>query len=138
MAKGPDLSEHVRFLGILTVVLGAVAAIGWVFLLVAAGFIWFPATDPAAMVDEAFWGLVAVVLLALLAGSAIAAGAGLLSRQAWVRPYALGVATASLVLFPFGTAYGIYGLWVLTREGVRDELDAPVFWRPERQPPGDG
>lgn len=132
MAKGPDLSEHVRFLGVLTVVLGAVAAIAWVFLLVAAGFLWFPATDPAATVDEAFWGLVAVVALALLAGFGIGAGAGLLSRQAWARPVALGVTVVSLVLVPFGTAYGIYGLWVLTRDGVEEELDAPVFWRPEQ------
>lgn len=138
MASPGELSEHVRFLGVLTVVLGAVAAIAWVFLLVAAGFIWFPATDPAAMVDEALWGLVAVLLLALLAGGAIGAGAGLLSRQAWARPLALVVTVASLVLFPFGTAYGIYGLWVLTRDGVEEELDAPVFWRPERRDPGDG
>lgn len=132
MPAGPDLAEHVRFLGILTVALGAVAAIGWVFLLVAAGFIWFPAGDPSAMIDEAFWALVGVITLALVAGFGIAAGAGLLSRQAWSRPIAFGVAVASLLLFPFGTVYGVYGLWVLTRDGVEAELDAPVFWRPER------
>lgn len=132
MDQGPDLSEHVRFLGILTVVLGTVASIAWVFLLVAGGFIWFPATGPAAMVDQAFWGLVAVLLLALLAGFSIGAGAGLLSRQAWARPLAFGVTVVSLVLVPFGTAYGVYGLWVLTRQGVEEELDAPVFWRPEQ------
>jgi hypothetical protein len=43
-----------------------------------------------------------------------AAGWGLLNRQSWARPLAIVVAVISLFFqIPFGTALGVYTLWVL-------------------------
>jgi len=52
----------------------------------------------------------------LISGFAIAgliAGWGLMSRSPWARMLAIVLACISLIHFPFGTALGIYTLWVL-------------------------
>lgn len=127
------LEDHVRLTGILSVALGAFAAIGAVLLLVLAGVVWFPAGDPTDAAGPALVAGLAFLGLLLLSIWAIAVGAGLLSSQPWVRPLALGLAVVSLVLVPFGTLYGVYALWVLTRKGVDDVLAGTVFWRPEQR-----
>ena len=43
----------------------------------------------------------------------IAAGWGLLQRQPWARMLAIVLGCISLFDMPFGTALGIYTLWVL-------------------------
>jgi len=49
----------------------------------------------------------------ILAGIGIAAGAGLLTHQPWARMLAIIFGAFSLIDIPFGTAIGIYTLWVL-------------------------
>lgn len=53
--------------------------------------------------------------LLILAGSAagLIAGWGLLDRQPWARTLAIVMGVLSLIEPPFGTALGIYTLWVL-------------------------
>jgi hypothetical protein len=64
-------------------------------------------------------GLVLVVLLALSVPG-IVAGVGLLSFQPWARILTIVLSILDLVNIPFGTALGVYGLWVLfTTEGAR-------------------
>jgi hypothetical protein len=53
-----------------------------------------------------------VVVLALVP---LAAGIGVLRRRPWGRTTAYVAAVLSLIFFPFGTALGVYALWVLTR-----------------------
>ena len=48
-----------------------------------------------------------------LAGIGIAAGCGLLMRQPWARMLAIIFGAVSLIDIPFGTAIGVYTLWVL-------------------------
>jgi len=52
-------------------------------------------------------------LLVIGAALGLAAGAGLLQRQPWARVLAIVLAFINLVDMPFGTALGIYTLWVL-------------------------
>jgi hypothetical protein len=47
------------------------------------------------------------------AGVGIAAGWGLLAQQPWARMLTIIFGAFSLVDIPFGTALGIYTLWVL-------------------------
>ena len=50
----------------------------------------------------------------------IIAGIGLLSYQPWARILTIVLSILDLVSFPFGTALGIYGLWILfTADGAR-------------------
>ena len=46
-----------------------------------------------------------------LAGLAV--GVGLLERRSWARVLAIVLGIISLIHMPFGTALGIYTLWVL-------------------------
>jgi len=60
----------------------------------------------------------------LISGFAIAgliAGWGLMSRSPWARMLAIVLGCISLIHFPFGTALGIYTLWVLVPEGADSE-----------------
>lgn len=59
-------------------------------------------------------------MLVLAAGCFVAAW-GLLERASWARLYTIVVGAISLVEVPFGTALGIYSLWVLLPESSEAE-----------------
>lgn len=49
---------------------------------------------------------------------------GLYERQAWARILGIVIGFLALIRFPFGTALGIYTLWVLLPEGSEREYNA--------------
>jgi hypothetical protein len=51
------------------------------------------------------------------------AGYGLLQRAGWARPLALVMAFLALINLPFGTALGVYTLWVLLPQDSADEYE---------------
>jgi len=70
-------------------------------------------------------GAIAFFLL-LLSVPSIVAGIALLNFKAWSRTLAIVVSALHLLSIPFGTALGIYGLWVLfSQESLR------FFGRPQ-------
>jgi hypothetical protein len=71
-------------------------------------------------------GLAAVAGCFILLSSclAFAAGYGLMTRKPWARAIAIAVAILSLIKLPFGTALGIYTLWVLAPTASGMEYDA--------------
>lgn len=116
------VNEHIRILGILWIVYG-------VFYAFSAGWMWFvgrmilpsvlSAVSPHFALGDPFTrllqgGLVFVsglfILEALLA---FFAAWGLMERQSWGRIIAILAGIFSLWRIPFGTALGIYTLWVL-------------------------
>jgi zinc-ribbon domain len=58
------------------------------------------------------WPVVAVATICM-AALALLAGYGLLQRRPWGRTVAIVAAILALIKIPFGTALGIYTLWVL-------------------------
>ncbi|MHB8608495.1 MAG: hypothetical protein ACYDCG_09365 [Candidatus Acidiferrales bacterium] len=72
-----------------------------------------------------FGGLVSGgVLLALFAAAYLVLAWGLLERQPWARILGIVLAFLTLLRIPFGTALGIYTLWVLLPESSGREYDA--------------
>jgi len=65
-----------------------------------------------------------VVLTSIGAVLDLAAGVSLLMRKSWGRIFAIIVAILSLIKIPFGTALGIYTLWVLAPSTSAAEYDA--------------
>jgi hypothetical protein len=61
-------------------------------------------------------------LLALMGLLGILAGWGLLSWQPWARMLAIVLGCIALIHLPFGTALGIYTLWVLLPEESAEEF----------------
>jgi hypothetical protein len=120
------METHVKILAILHIVFGALGVLLglgiFAFFGGIAGLIHLDRDPDAAVAIPmigAIGGFVMIVLLALSIPGIIA-GVGLLSYQPWARILTIALSVLDLVSIPFGTALGIYGLWILfTPEGAR-------------------
>jgi hypothetical protein len=108
------LESHLRTLAILWIVLSGLFLIPAFILMIfgqTAHFIFrgqdtMPAIFPLLV-------FIASGSLILIAGGGICVGLGLLQRRPWARVAAIILGCFSLFHPPFGTALGIYTLWVL-------------------------
>jgi hypothetical protein len=117
------VERHVKLLGILATLWGALAILVAVSMLLLAAGALVDVFDPAGNVGFAA-GLTAGVFtviggFALLWGGAHLWAALLLrKRRPFGRVLMLGLGVVNLLVLPFGTALGIFALWVLlTNEG---------------------
>jgi hypothetical protein len=120
---GSFVKPHVNLLGILQVVWGSIGLLlGVSTLMLAAGAVMVGVTNEGrgitAGVTAAAFAICAAALLAFGLGNAWA-GAALRRRQPAGRLAALGLAVPNLFVLPFGTALGIYAMWVLLHEETR-------------------
>lgn len=60
-------------------------------------------------------GVFLFVLMLVLSVPGLIAGIGLLRGASWARVLTIVVSALELLSFPFGTALGIYGLWVMVQ-----------------------
>jgi nitrate reductase gamma subunit len=114
------LETHVKVLAILYLVFAGLSALlGLVIFLVtgAVTSIVGTAADPAdaqlAIPFIRLGGTAAALFCLLWAVPDLIVGIGLLKRQPWGRILGIVISALSLMHIPFGTALGIYGLWVL-------------------------
>ena len=77
----------------------------------------------AAGLTAAMFGTLAVIAV-VWGGIHASAGIALRARRAWSRPVALVFGVLDLALLPFGTALGIYTLWVLLNDEARAQFRA--------------
>ena len=112
MPQPGRIAGHVRLLGILWVALSAFRLIPGLILLAL-----FSRRMPFLPPEVPFFvhGIVQTVGWLFLAGGVIGiiAGWGLLDRQPWARMLSIVLGCFNLIDMPFGTALGIYTLWVL-------------------------
>ena len=109
------LTRHLRTLGTLWIVLGALLLAPSFVMMVLSGVVHVavPATEVVGKtVAPVFLSIIGGWLLVLAAG-AIAVGWGLQKHEPWARIVAIVVGILLLFHPPFGTALGIYTLWVL-------------------------
>lgn len=109
------VAAHVRLLGILWLALSAFDVVAGVGALIVARWVFGP-DGPAFGAPAFIRPLITIGGLISLGKAAFgfASGWGLLNRQPWARPLAIVVAVISLFFqIPFGTALGVYTLWVL-------------------------
>src|SRR5213594_1673519 len=113
------MQTHVKVLAVLHIVFGALGVlIGLgVFAVMGgvAGLVHMDGDpDSAAVVPLlGIIGAFVLVILLVLSVPGIIAGVGLLSYQPWARILTIVLSVLHLLSIPFGTALGIYGLWVL-------------------------
>jgi hypothetical protein len=135
MMIAPRVQHHVQTLGILWCVYGAYRAAAGIFAALClmgvsmSGFFGgFGSPRGFPFMPFAPWmsGLASliVVLTSISAVLALATGVSLLMRKPWGRTLAIVVAILSLIKIPFGTALGIYTLWVLAPFTSGAEYDA--------------
>jgi len=105
--------QHIRLLGILWLAMSAMNAVGGVAVIIVAHTLFGPRgiSGPPLFLQP----LLTFVGILILAKAAIGffSGWGLLRRQPWARMLTIVLAILSLFNIPFGTALGVYSLWVL-------------------------
>jgi hypothetical protein len=122
---------HIRLLGILWLALSALNAVGGVILYILANtlFVRLPEMSggpPAATAWlHPFLSVVGIIVV-VKAAAGFLAGWGLLQREPWARMLTIVLAFLALFNIPFGTALGIYTLWVLMPQEAATEYSRPV------------
>lgn len=115
---------HVDFLGVLFIVWGLLTTvIGLSTLALGVGAAALiaasdrPASFAASFTAATFTSLAIIAILWGLAH--VAVGLPLRKRRHWSRLGAMVLGSIDLILLPYGTALGIYALWVLIRQDAK-------------------
>ncbi|HXW04846.1 MAG TPA: hypothetical protein VD833_06430 [Vicinamibacterales bacterium] len=133
------MRQHLHLLHILHLVWGGIGLLLGASTLLLAG----AAVAIGAASQTKGWSALATAMafaacgLVLLAGGAANAWAGraLRRRRPLGRLVALGLAVPNLFVLPFGTALGVYSLWVLLHDETRREFLATGEGRPPDEGP---
>jgi hypothetical protein len=113
------METHVKVLGVLNMVIGALGVCGALLAMIAfgisAGAVVFDGDADAAFVLPilGLTGMATVIAILIVALPGIIVGWGLYRFRPWARVGGIVLAVLSLIFFPFGTILGVYGLWVL-------------------------
>jgi len=117
------MENHVKILAILHIVFGALGLLAALICLALFGVITGviqTAIENGGQPDAQFAapvvgivGAIIVVLIVVFSLPGIITGIGLLHYREWARILGIVLAAISLPGVPFGTALGVYGLWVL-------------------------
>lgn len=125
MSDTEQAAKHVRILGGLSLALAGLYLLALLVIRFVVGLATFPTPPVEAIQWLSPFGFI-LLLMGALAALALASGIGLLRYDGWARITTLVLAVINLFSFPFGTAFGVYGIWVLTRPEVKRVLSSPA------------
>ena len=114
------MQQHLTILGVLYIALSAIGLLVAVLVLfgvVGGGLL---SGDAQAIAVTSTVGIILTAVIALVCLPGLIGGWGLLRRASWARVLVLILGCINLLNFTFGTALGIYTLWVLTRPEVQN------------------
>jgi hypothetical protein len=128
------VQTHVKVLGVLYLAVGGCMLIGALFLAMTmggvAGIVGASADPEDAAIAVPILGIAGTALAGLLgifSLPSLITGYGLLNYKPWARIVGIVLSAISLVVIPFGTIIGAYGLWVLlNKETERLFSPAPL------------
>ncbi len=128
---------HVKLLGVLHIVFGALgllAALALLFLFGGlAGLVQSADRSGDSFVGAGFLGFIGVVVFfALLIFSlpGLIAGIGIVNLRPWGRVFGIVISALDLLHVPLGTALGVYGLWVLLSNQTEALFRNPAAYLP--------
>jgi hypothetical protein len=109
------MQKHITILAVLHIAYSGVALLGAVvvFLAIVGGGLL--SGDAEAIGITTGVGTFVAFILFVLAAPGLIGGIGLLKRGAWARILVLIVGCLNLLSIPFGTALGVYTIWVLVQ-----------------------
>jgi hypothetical protein len=117
------LERHLHTLGVLWITIGGLFLIPGVILMLLGSSIHFVIHD-----REIFGTVLGPLVLYIIGGSllimaagGVCVGLGLMQRRPWARAAALILGVLAIFHPPFGTALGVYTLWVLLADERGDE-----------------
>jgi hypothetical protein len=125
------VQQHSHLLGILWLAMSAFNAVAGLILIVLANTLFVHLHQMGAPPEVPTGFLTAIVstlgiIILAKAACGFIAGWGLLHHEAWARVVVLVLAFISLFHIPFGTAIGVYTMWVLLPGASQQEYDAMV------------
>jgi hypothetical protein len=126
------MDTHVKVLGALQIAFGALgllAAVLIVFVFGGAAGIVGASGDPDAMIAVPIIGLTGMALVGFLVITSLPSviiGIGLVRHSPWARIAGIVLSIVALVMIPFGTIVGVYGLWVLFSKDTERLFMAPA------------
>jgi len=113
------MEKHITILGALYIASGAlgvfIALI--VFVVVTGGGLM--SGDPEAITITALVGTSIAGFFMIISIPDIVCGIGLLKKKSWSRIFALILGCINLINIPFGTALGVYTIWVFFNEETK-------------------
>ena len=125
------MDTHVKVLGSLQIALGAMVLFGALVLVFVFGGVTSAmgaSGDPDAQVALPIIGITGMALITFLMAVGVPSviiGIGLIRLRPWARIAGMVVSLLSLMMIPFGTVVGAYGLWVLFSKDT-ERLFAPA------------
>jgi hypothetical protein len=124
------MSSHIDFLGILFIIWGLLTTLVGVSTLAlgvaAAALVASRAGGSQVAAGVTAAAFTTLAIMAMVWGLVhVGAGIPLRRRQPWARLIALMLGSIDLVLLPYGTALGIYALWVLLNEKGKAQFMDP-------------
>ena len=124
------VQEHVHLLALMWLAISAFNVVGGIILYVLANTLFAHMHELGAPEGTGSFlrPLLTVVAIIVLAKAFLGfiAGWGLLQRENWARVVSLVLAFISLFNIPFGTAIGVYTMWVMLPGQSEAEYDALV------------
>jgi len=126
------MAQHVRILGILHIVFGALCVLGGLIAMAVMGGIAgivgaSDQTQDAGVAIPILAAIGAIVcIFCLVVGlPGLVGGIGLLQYRSWARITVIVLSALDLIHVPIGTALGIYGFWVLLNPQTEAMFNRP-------------
>ncbi len=113
------MQTHVKVLGVLHIVVSCLSLLAAILMVVifggVAGIVGASGDPDAALAVPIIGavGVFVVVFMLVTSLPGLIVGIGLLKFRSWARIFGIVISVLELFFIPFGTALGIYGLWVL-------------------------
>ena len=120
-----DMAKHINILGALFLtssILMLIAGFAVNHFVPMAGEI---SGDSTAMRITSIIGQSIGTVLFIIAAPGLICGYGLLTKKPWSKIFGIILSCLSLLSIPFGTAIGIYGLWIFFKDETTDILSPP-------------
>jgi len=122
--RSSRVARHLNVLGILWIIYSVLRVIPGLFMVffgqMRFPFMMTPLPAPFRQFLGPFLSVLGIILVAFgLAG--LLAGWGLMSRQTWARMLTIVLGCINLIHIPFGTALGVYTLWVLVPQDAAND-----------------
>jgi len=125
------METHVKVLGALQIAMGAVGLFSALVLVAVFGVASSAvgmSGDPDAAIALPIIGITGMALVAFLVTLSlpgVVVGIGLIQRRPWARIAGIVLSILSLMMVPFGTILGVYGVWVLFSKDT-ERLFTPI------------
>jgi hypothetical protein len=122
------VKRHIELLGLMFTIYGVMGVIGALVvatIFVGGGmFAGRAAGEPDVTLMASAFGTVLTFVILITTIPCLIAGYGLLKRRPWSRVLALVIGIINIPGIPFGTALGIYAIWVLVQDDAVKLLES--------------